>query len=64
METLLFPTVGNAVNVKSPDISKPENYHRKDWVSRQPTLVIIGHPDKNLLASYLNFYADRYPAYQ
>jgi hypothetical protein len=29
-DTLLFPTIGNAVNVQSPDIGKPDIYHRKD----------------------------------
>ncbi len=26
----IFPTIGNAVNVQSPDIGKPEIYRRKD----------------------------------
>jgi hypothetical protein len=30
MDTVLFPTNGNAVNVQSPDIGKPDIYHRKD----------------------------------
>jgi hypothetical protein len=29
-DTVLFPTIGNAVNVLWPDISKPDIYHRKD----------------------------------
>jgi hypothetical protein len=62
-DTVLFPTIGNAVNVQSLDIGKPDIYRRKDYVSRQPTSVIFGHPDKKLLPTYLNFYADRYPAY-
>jgi hypothetical protein len=63
-DTVFFPTIGNVLNVQSPDISKPDIYGRKDWVSRQQILVIIGHPDKKLLPTYLNFLADRYPAYQ
>jgi hypothetical protein len=53
--TVLFLTIGNAVNVQSPDIGKPDIYCRKDWVSRQPISVIIGWPDKKLLPTYLNF---------
>jgi hypothetical protein len=34
MDTVLFPTIGNAVNVnvnvQSPDIGKPDIYGRKD----------------------------------
>jgi hypothetical protein len=29
-DTVLFPTIGNAVNVQSPDIGKPDIYRRKD----------------------------------
>ncbi len=29
MDTVLFPTIGNAVNVQSPDIGKPDIYCRK-----------------------------------
>jgi hypothetical protein len=29
-DTVLFPTIRNAVNVQSPDIGKPDIYHRKD----------------------------------
>jgi hypothetical protein len=53
--TVLFPTIGNVVNVQSPDIGKPDIHCKKDWVSRQPISVIIGHPDKKLLPTYLNF---------
>ncbi len=28
-DTVLFPTIGNVVNVHSPDIGKPEIYGRK-----------------------------------
>jgi hypothetical protein len=28
--SVLFPTVGNAVNVQSPDIGKPDIYHRNE----------------------------------
>jgi hypothetical protein len=28
--TVLFPTIGNTVNVQSPDIGKPDIYCRKD----------------------------------
>jgi hypothetical protein len=62
--TVLFLTIGNAVNVQSSDTGKPDIYHRKDKVSRQPISVIFGHRDKNLLRTYQNFCADRYPAYQ
>jgi hypothetical protein len=60
MDTVLFPTIGNAANVQSPDIGKPDIFRRKDWESRQPILVIFGHLDKKLLQAYLSFYADRY----
>ncbi len=63
MDTVLFPTIGNAVNVQSPDIGKLDIYRRKDLESRQPISVIFGHPDKKLLPTYLNFYDDRYLAY-
>ncbi len=63
-DTVLFPTIGNAVNVQSPDIDKPGIYCRKDQVSRQPILVVIGNTDKKLMQTYQNFKADRYPAYQ
>jgi hypothetical protein len=29
-DTVLFPTIGNAVNVQSPDIGKPDIHGRKD----------------------------------
>jgi hypothetical protein len=29
-DTVLFPTIGNAVNVQSPDIGKPDIYRSKD----------------------------------
>ncbi len=29
-DTVLFPTIGNAVNVQAPDIGKPDIYCRKD----------------------------------
>jgi hypothetical protein len=54
-DTVLFLTIGNAVNVQSPDIGKPDIYCRKDWVSQQPVLVIIGNTEKKLLPTYLNF---------
>jgi hypothetical protein len=54
-DAVLFPTIGNAVNVQSPDIGKLDIYCRKDKVSRQPILVIIGNTDKKLLLTYLNF---------
>jgi hypothetical protein len=63
-DTVLFPPTGNAVNVQSPDIGKPDIYCRNNKVSRQPISIFIGHQDKNLLPTYLNFYGDRYPAYQ
>jgi hypothetical protein len=47
-DTVLYPTNGNAVNVQSPDIGKPEIYHRKDLVSQQPISVIFGHSDKTI----------------
>ncbi len=31
-DTVLFPTIGNAVNVQSPDIGKPDIYRRKDYI--------------------------------
>jgi hypothetical protein len=62
-DAALLPTIGNALNVQSPDIGKPDIYRRKYKVSRQPISVIFGHPDKILL-QHLNFYADRYRAYQ
>jgi hypothetical protein len=54
-DTVLCPTIGNAVNIHSPEIGKPDIYCRKDQVSRQPISVIIGNTDKNLLPTYLNF---------
>jgi hypothetical protein len=30
MDTVLLPTIDNAVNVQSPDIGKPDIYRRKD----------------------------------
>ncbi len=57
-DTVLFPTNGNAVNVQSPDIGKPEIYHRKDLVSQQPISLILVTRIK-LLPTYLNLYADR-----
>jgi hypothetical protein len=30
MDTVLFPTISNAVNVQSPDIGMPDIYRRKD----------------------------------
>jgi hypothetical protein len=29
-DTVLFPTIGNAVNVQPPDIGKPDIYGRKE----------------------------------
>ncbi len=54
-DTVLCPTIGNAINVQSPDIGNPDIYCRKDKVSRQPIPVIIGNTDKKLLPTYLNF---------
>jgi hypothetical protein len=47
-DTVLFLTIGNAVNVQSPDIGKPDIYCRKDKVSRQPISLIFGNTDKKL----------------
>jgi hypothetical protein len=33
-DTVFFPNIGNAVNVHSPDIGKPDIYRRKYEVSR------------------------------
>ncbi len=55
MDTVLFPTIGNVVTEQSLDISQQDIYRKKDEVSRQPILPIIGHPDKILLSTYLNF---------
>jgi hypothetical protein len=30
MDTVLFLTIGNAIDVQSPDIGKQDSYHRKD----------------------------------
>jgi hypothetical protein len=30
MDIALYPTIGNEVNVQSPDIGKPDIYRRKD----------------------------------
>ncbi len=54
-DTVLFLTIGNAVNVQLPDIGKLDIYGRKDQVSRQPISVIIGNTDKKLLPTYQNF---------
>ncbi len=64
MNTVLFQTIGNAVNAQSPDIGKPDIYCRKDQVTQQPISVSFGHLDEKLLQTYLNFHDDRYPAYQ
>ncbi len=48
MDTVLFPTNGNAVNVKTPDISKPDIYRRKDKVNQQPILVILDNRIKTV----------------
>jgi hypothetical protein len=29
-DTVLFPTIGNAINVQSPEIDQPNIYHRQD----------------------------------
>ncbi len=55
MDTVLFPTIGNAVNVQLPDIGKPDIYCRQDQVSRQQISVIIGNTDEKLLPTDLNF---------
>jgi hypothetical protein len=44
-DTVLCPTIGNAINVQLPDIGNPDIYCRKDKVSRQQFLVIIGNTD-------------------
>ncbi len=49
-DTVLCPTIANAVNVQSPDIGKPNIYCTKDQVSRQPILVIMGNTDKKTVA--------------
>ncbi len=41
-DTVLFSTIGNAVNVQSSNIGKPENYRTKDQVSRQSIVFILG----------------------
>jgi hypothetical protein len=66
-DTVLFPTIGNAVNVQSLDIGKPDIYCRKEYVSRQPISVIIGNTDKNCCQLTLTFKLilySRYLAYQ
>jgi hypothetical protein len=63
MDTVLFPTIGKEADVLSPYIGKSDNpLQKKVQVSRPPISIFIGHPDKNLLQTYLNFYADRYLA--
>jgi hypothetical protein len=54
-DTVLFPSIGKAGHVVLPYIGKPDTYHRKVKVSRNPISIFIGHPDKNLLPTYLNF---------
>jgi hypothetical protein len=49
VDAVFLLTIGNAVNVQSPDIGKPDIYRRKYKISRQPISVIFGHPDKKLL---------------
>ncbi len=63
-DTVRFPSTGKAGDVLSPYFGKSDIYPRKVQVSRQPISIFIGHPDKNLLPTYLNFYNDRYPTYQ
>ncbi len=48
MDTVLFPTIGNAVNVQSPDMVSQKSI-TENILSQQPILVIIGHPDTKLL---------------
>ncbi len=38
------------VNIQLSDIGKPDIYRREDKVSRQPIVVIFGHPDKKTVA--------------
>ncbi len=40
-DAVLFLTIGNAVNVQSPVIGKPDMYRRKYQVSRQPIVFIF-----------------------
>ncbi len=49
-DTVFFLTIGNVVNVQLPDIGKPDFGN-------------VWYPDKKLLPTCLNFYADRYLAY-
>jgi hypothetical protein len=44
-----LPTIGNAVNVHSPDIGKPDIFRRKGLVSRHAVnFVIFSHPEKTV----------------
>jgi hypothetical protein len=54
-DLVFCPSIGNAANIQSLDIGKPDIYCRKDLVSLQPISVIIGNTDKKLLPTYLNF---------
>ncbi len=63
-DTVLSPPtskVGDAVLLY---FGKLDIYLRSVQVSCQPISIFIDHLDKNLLLTYLNFYGDRYPAYQ
>jgi hypothetical protein len=63
MDSVLFPTISKEGDVLLPYVGKWDIYCRNVQVSQQPISIFIGNPDKNLLPTYQNFYADIYLAY-
>jgi hypothetical protein len=57
--TVLFPPTGKVGDAVLPYFGKSDIYRRKVKVSQQPFAIFTGHPDKNLLPTYLSFYGDR-----
>ncbi len=50
METVLFLTIGNAVNVQLPDIGKQNIYRRKDQANSTANFGNYWSPGKNIVA--------------
>jgi hypothetical protein len=68
ISTVLFPTINKAGDVLSPYIGKPDIYRTKILVSAAIFSIyrsfLPAFEQIKLLPTYLNFYADKYPAYQ
>jgi hypothetical protein len=59
-----FPPTGKAGDVVSPYFGKSGYLLQISLGKSAANFNIIGHLDKNLLPTYLNFYGDRYSAYR